>query len=142
MIYNIGIISLSLFFQPHTAMLTQDLQAQLIPLLVRPVGVQILVAFVTWLWVKSATNAIVRADRAEMIANLEHQIGSERRSLEQGIKQILDTHVAVANGKLETRAPLNQEGSGTIENDTVFSERVFADGEAFLISIELPQRQP
>jgi hypothetical protein len=33
-------------------------------------------------------------------------------------------------------------GSGTIENDTVFSERVFADGEAFLISIELPQRQP
>lgn len=108
MLYNIGIISASLFLQPHTAILTQDLQTQWVAILVRPVGVQLLVAFVSWLWVRSAFQAIKRADRAEMIAKLEEQLETERRTLDEGIKLILDTHVAVANGDLSVRAPLTQ----------------------------------
>jgi hypothetical protein len=108
MIYNIGIIAASLFFQHPTQGLATDLQTQWIPILVRPIAVQILVAFVSWLWVRSASNAIKRADRAEMIARLEEQLEGERRSLEEGIKLILDTHIAVANGNLTARAPLTQ----------------------------------
>jgi hypothetical protein len=108
MLYNIGIISASLFLQPHTAILAQDLQSQWVAILVRPVGVQFLVAFVSWLWVRSAFQAIKRADRAEMIARLEEQLEMERRTLDEGIKLILDTHVAVANGDLSVRAPLTQ----------------------------------
>lgn len=108
MLYNIGIISASLFLQPHTAILAQDLQTQGAAILVRPIGVQFLVAFVSWLWVRSAFQAIKRADRAEMIAKLEEQLETERHTLEEGIKLILDTHVAVANGDLNVRAPLTQ----------------------------------
>jgi hypothetical protein len=109
MIYNIGIILASLLFQPHTAILNHDLQTQLIPIIIRPIGVQLLVAFVPWLWVNSATKALKRADRAEMIAQLEHQLVDERRHLDEGIQEILQAHVAVANGDLTARAPLNQE---------------------------------
>lgn len=108
MLYNIGIISASLFLQPHTVALAQDLHTQGAAMLVRPVGVQFLVAFVSWLWVRSAFQAIKRADRAEMIAKLEEQLETERHTLEEGIKLILDTHVAVANGDLNARAPLTQ----------------------------------
>ncbi|QBD83685.1 methyl-accepting chemotaxis protein [Ktedonosporobacter rubrisoli] len=109
MIYNIMIITVSLIWQPHTAILIQDLQTQFAPIWVRPAGVQILVAFVSYLWVKSATKAIARADRAEMIAKLEHEMASQRRELEEGIQQILQTHVEIANGNLNARAPLNQD---------------------------------
>ncbi|GCE09410.1 hypothetical protein [Dictyobacter aurantiacus] len=109
MLYNIGIILASLFLQPHTAVLNHDLQMQLIPIIIRPVGVQFLVAFVSWLWVNSASKALKRADRAEMIAYLEHQLVDEREHLQQGINQILQTHVEVANGNLKARAPLNQD---------------------------------
>lgn len=113
MVYNIAIIAISLFLppslQPRTASLIQDLQTQLIPILVRPVAIQVLVASVCWLWAHSAAQAIKRADRAEMIARLEHELSKQKQELEEGIQQILHTHVEVANGNLKARAPLNQE---------------------------------
>lgn len=113
MVYNIAIISTSLFLplslQPRTASLIQDLQTQWIPILVRPVAIQVLVASVCWLWAHSAIQAIKRADRAEMIARLEHELSKQKHELEVGIQQILQTHVEVANGNLKARAPLNQE---------------------------------
>jgi len=113
MIYNIAVIVTSLFLplslQPRTAGLILDLQTQWVPILIRPVAVQLLVAFVCWLWVRSASQAIKRADRAEMIAKLEHELSEQKRELEVGIQQILQTHVEVANGNLRARAPLNQD---------------------------------
>ena len=112
MVYNIVIITISLFLplslQPRTAGLIQDLQTQWIPILVRPAAIQVLVASVCWLWAHSASLAIRRADRAEMIARLEHELSEQKRVLEVGIQQILQTHVEVANGNLKARAPLNQ----------------------------------
>jgi hypothetical protein len=113
MVYNIAIIATSLFLplslQPRTVGLIQDLQTQWIPILVRPVAIQVLVASVCWLWVHSATQAIRRADRAEMVAKLEHELSEQKRELEAGIQQILQTHVEVANGNLKARAPLTQD---------------------------------
>ena len=109
MLYNIAIIASSLFLQPHTIMLAQDLQTQWAPMLIRPLGVQSLVAFVSWLWVKSASKAIARADRAETIAKLEHELADQKQKMEGGIQEILRTHVEVANGNLSARAPLTQD---------------------------------
>lgn len=106
---NIVLITASLVWQPHTAILTNDLKTQLIPILLRPIGVQLLVAFVSYLWVRGAIQAIARADRAEMIAKLEHELAEQKQKLEEGIQQILQTHVAVANGNLEARAPLTHD---------------------------------
>jgi hypothetical protein len=105
MLYNIGIITTSLLWQPQTAMLAHDLQTQFIPILLRATSVQFLVASISYLWVKSSTRAIARADRVEMIAKLEHELAQQKQHLEEGINRILETHVAVANGNLSARAP-------------------------------------
>ena len=115
MMYNIAVIVTSLFLplslQPRTASFILDLQTQWAPILIRPVAVQLLVAFVCWLWVHSASQAIKRADRAEMVAKLEHELSEQKRELEVGIQQILQTHVEIANGNLKARAPLNQDNA-------------------------------
>ena len=75
-----------------------------------------IVSIVAFLWVRSANEAIVRADRAEEIAALEQQkLELQERELEQkhqldfGIQQILKTHVRIANGDFTVRAPLAQD---------------------------------
>ncbi|GHO46922.1 hypothetical protein [Ktedonospora formicarum] len=108
--FNILFISWSLFFQtpkdPHFLMV---LQSQFAPIWVRPVAVQFLVAGVTYLWVSGAQKAIARANQAEMIAKLEHELADQKQELEAGIQQILETHVQVANGNLKARAPQTQD---------------------------------
>jgi hypothetical protein len=111
MAYNITVITLSLIFQPHTAILANDLKIQFAPILLRPVGVQFLVAFVSFLWVQGAIAAIKRANQAETIARLEHELTDRQKDLELGIQQILNTHVEIANGNLNARAPLSQDNA-------------------------------
>ncbi|GHO57358.1 hypothetical protein [Ktedonobacter robiniae] len=109
-LFNVGFISWSLVFQaPKDPHLIAVLQTQFAPIWIRPVAVQFLVAGVTYLWVISATKAIARANQAEMIAKLEHEMADQKRSLEAGIQQILQTHVQVANGHFNARAPLTQD---------------------------------
>src|SRR5579883_2288919 len=71
----------------------------------RPLTLQIIVAVVTYLWVTSAYQALRRADRAEVIAELEHREAERqqqevalKQQLDEGIQQILNTHIQVANG--------------------------------------------
>jgi hypothetical protein len=109
MVYNIAIITVSLFLQSHTAILVHDLQTQWAPILVRPVGIQMLVAVGTYLWVRNANQAIKRADRAETVAKLEHQLAKQKQELEDGVRELLETHVAIANNNLNARAPLRQD---------------------------------
>jgi hypothetical protein len=98
-----------LAYQKHVAFLGPDLTTQFIPIVSRPIFLQMIVAAVSFLWVSSATKAIMRADRAEMVVQLEHALVDQKRELEEGIAQILHTHVEVANGNLNARAPLNQD---------------------------------
>lgn len=98
-----------LSYQKHVAFLGPDLTSQFIPIVSRPIILQLIVAAVSFLWVSSATKAIMRADRAEMVAKLEHALVDQKRKMEEGIDQLLRTHVEVANGNLNARAPLNQE---------------------------------
>lgn len=84
------------------------------PIMVRPIAIHIVVTVVLWLWVRSATQVIARADRAEVIATLEHAIAQQehadaqlKRQLEMSIQQIVETRQRLANGDFNARAPLN-----------------------------------
>jgi hypothetical protein len=99
-----------LVFQPRTPLLHQYLSSPLFYVaLVRPVVIQILVAVVVYIWVRSTLRAIERADKAEMLAHLEHALAEQKKQLETGIQYILQTHTAISNGNLDARAPLTQD---------------------------------
>lgn len=102
-------------FLPHSAEFIPILAANEYEIFLRPITLQIIVAFVTYLWVTSAYQAVKRADRAEVIAALERREVERqqeelalKQQLEEGIQQILQTHVQVSNGNFSARVPLNQ----------------------------------
>jgi hypothetical protein len=66
-------------------------------------------AFIGWLGARSVDGALRRADRAEEMAALEHSIAEQKRLLDIGIAQILQTHVRAANGDFSARASVRQE---------------------------------
>lgn len=76
--------------------------------LVRPVALQIVVGVMSFLWVRSTSRAIARADRAEKVAQLEHALAQQKEELEEGIRQILQTHVEVSNGNFDARTPMTR----------------------------------
>ena len=74
-----------------------------------PITLYLIVALVTYLWVRGATNALIARDRAEELATLEHAVAEQRRDLEVGMRQMHDTLVRVANGDYSARAPIGQD---------------------------------
>ena len=99
-----------LVVQSHTADLTAEINQDGIGLLLgRPIGLEIAVAVVAYLWVSGTINASRRADQAEEMAALEHAYAQQRQQLEFGVQQILATHVRIANGDYNARAPLSQD---------------------------------
>jgi hypothetical protein len=99
-----------LVLQPHTADLTTELNQDGLGLLLgRPIGLEIFVAVVAYLWVSGTLTASRRADQAEAYAALEHAYAQQTRQLQYGVNQILATHVRIANGDLSARAPLTQD---------------------------------
>ncbi len=74
-----------------------------------PLALALFAAFIGWLGALSVESAITRADRAEEVAALEHQAAEHKRQLEVGVRQILATHVRVANGDFAARAPLGRD---------------------------------
>jgi hypothetical protein len=111
---NIIFIQADITLQPHTAAFTSILATDMVAIRLRPVIIHIVVSGVIWLWVRSANQAIARADRAEVIANLEHivaeqerAVAQEKRQLEESMQAIVDTHIQVANGNLSSRVPLS-----------------------------------
>ncbi len=104
------------FYVPHTMALDKDLHDRLLIIIARPVGTLFLVAGVAYILASTMVKAIERAGRAEFIAQLQHEIAQQehviaqqKHELDAGIQQILQTHVAVANGSLQARAPLSQD---------------------------------
>jgi hypothetical protein len=77
--------------------------------MVPPVTLMVVVAIASWLWARSVDHAIIRADRAEEIAAMEHDLADQKRQMERGIQSLLETHVRVANGDFRARAATGQE---------------------------------
>lgn len=91
-----------------TPALQQYLHTQFYAALIRPAALEIIVAVVATLWVRSTTQAIKRANRAELIARLEHTLAQQKEQLDYEIQQILQTHTEIANGNLDARSPLTR----------------------------------
>jgi len=115
---NLIFIEADITFQAHTASFAAMLATDGIAIRIRPIIIHVVVTGVIWLWVWSASRAIARADRAEVIANLEHVVAEQeraeamqKRQLDDSIQQIVDTHIQVANGNFQARVPLS---SGTV----------------------------
>ncbi len=108
-IYNSIFIPVSLFYLPKNQILTYDVHTHFATLVAYPIAVQFTVAAVTYIAAVSTLRAIARADRAEVIAALERQIAQQKNELELGIQKIIQTHISVANGNLNARAPLTQD---------------------------------
>ncbi|HEY7126814.1 MAG TPA: hypothetical protein VH540_22945 [Ktedonobacterales bacterium] len=78
-------------------------------LLVEPVTLQIFVAVVTYLWVRSTERALARADQAELIASLEHQAAEERHQVAADSQHLLETLTRFASGDSDARVTLSQD---------------------------------
>ena len=109
-VFNTLLILFDINVQPRSMMWMQMVMSQQLTysLLARPIALYFVVAAVSYLWVRSALNALHRADRAELIAELEKREVAQKQQLEQEIEQILATHVRVANGDFNARAPIYQ----------------------------------
>lgn len=95
------------------AMMVQMMRQSAMLVLIRPIIVHVVITTVLWLWVRSATRAIERADRAEVIATLEHSIAEqehsiaeEKRLIDMSIQKILQVQMRVSNGDFDARVPL------------------------------------
>ena len=113
---NIAMTGAIVVYGPHDATITSLLHHDPQQIFTNAFILQLLTAAALYLWARSTEQALKRADRAEEIAALEkREKGRQQRELEQkrkldaGVQQILQTLVAAANGDLKVRAPLSQD---------------------------------
>ena len=115
-------------FLPQTAELSAILSVGFTSIITPIILSQIIVSVVAYLWVYSTTQALVRADHAEELAKLEHDMAlqadaaaQQQQRLEASIQQIVETHKRIANGDYNARIPLTQDNvlwqiSGSLNN--------------------------
>jgi hypothetical protein len=94
-----------LMFGPHDRTITHLLQTAPIEIFSHIYVTQIMTAIVLYLWARSAEHTHAHAEPSEE-KEWQQQELEKKRQLDDGIQQILQTHVAVANGDLNARAPL------------------------------------
>jgi hypothetical protein len=106
----------ALAYMPHTAELDAILTVAFTGIITPIILIQIIVSVVAFAWVQGTTQALIRADNAEEIAKLEHDLGQQaklaaqqKQQLEASIQKIVETHMRVANGDYSARAPLTQD---------------------------------
>ena len=102
---------------PHTPALTMMLtHGGYASLLFRIVQIHVLVPFALWVLVKTMQEQTQRANTAEELARLQHDLAqmssqqaTEKAALEQSIALIVQVHTRVANGDLNARVPLTDD---------------------------------
>lgn len=109
---NILFILASIELQPHTDALDHLLKSGAgYAVLVHPLSLQILVAVVTYLWVRSSQLALTRANRAEEIAALRQREVENKQRLDREIEQLSRVLTRVANGDHAVRVNLSQDAT-------------------------------
>lgn len=115
-IVNIAFVIGYLSLQMKALQFAHAMPANFYAVVIRVISLHVFVVLVLWLWVRSAMQAIKRADRAEELAMRERQIQElqlaelqQKDELEKDIELILQTHVQVSNGNFQARAPLSQD---------------------------------
>jgi len=106
-----------LLFAPRTMELQMVLTSTMAyNTILQPLGLQLIVAVVSYIWVRSALRALARADRAEEISQLQRREAELLRreaefnhSLTQGSEHLLQVLVRAANGDQGVRSRLTQD---------------------------------
>jgi hypothetical protein len=101
---------------PHAPVLNGEIPKNLVTILSIPVAIQFLVAVITFLWVRGSLRSLARADRAEAISRLEHQIGlqllrtrEEKLHLEETIRHIVQSHIDTLNNRVVAPLSLSED---------------------------------
>jgi hypothetical protein len=103
---SVGFTIADVLLQTKDAELTQVLQTSdgVFTVIARPVIFLVIVAVIGFLWASSTVRSIQRADRAEELAELQRREVERTHELEEGVRQLLEVHVRLANGDFNTRA--------------------------------------
>jgi HAMP domain-containing protein len=124
---------------PQTAELSGMLEINFSGIVTPIVISQIIISVVAYVWVSSTVHALARADRAEEIARLEHDLAiqaeaaaRQKEQLENSIQKIVETHTRVANGDYSARVPLTGDNvpwqiSGSFNNLLARMQRLHQD---------------
>jgi hypothetical protein len=116
-------------FLPSSGELHEVLKVAFPGVVVPIIVSQVIVSTVAFLWVQGATQALLRAERAEEVARLEHdmvlqgaeEVAMQKQQLDASIRSIVEVHTRVANGDFDARVPLTQDNvlwqiSGSLNN--------------------------
>ncbi|GHP00978.1 hypothetical protein KSF_110250 [Reticulibacter mediterranei] len=149
---NILFTLLSLTYLPHTAELSSILAIAYAGIVTPIIFSQILVSVVAFVWVWGTTQALQRADRAEELVRLEHDLAlqaedaaHQKQLLEESVHKIVETHMRVANGDFDARVPVGEENvlwqiSGPLNNLLARAQRWRHDSnELYHIKLALQQ---
>jgi HAMP domain-containing protein len=124
---------------PQTAELSGMLAINFTGIVTPIILSQMIISVVAYLWVSSTVQALARADRAEEIARLEHDLAvqaeaaaRQKEQLEASIQKIVETHTRVANGDYAARVPLTGDNvlwqiSGSLNNLLARMQRLHQD---------------
>lgn len=126
---NIAFSAYALTFAPHTPALTMLLaNGGYATILIRLVQIHVIVCGVMWIVIHQLKGAYRRANRAEEVARLQHDLAAmahqqlyQARALEHSIALMARTLTSLANGEESARIPLTRENtlyqiSGQINN--------------------------
>jgi len=131
------------FLRPHGILMQQLTVLWGSQVFLRPIALQVIVAFLTYFWVRNIGQTTTRANRAEEIAVLQHSLARqgqttviEKQQMEESIRQIMETHVRFANGDFAARVPLTRENvlwevAGSLNNLLSRFQRTRQDAERF-----------
>jgi len=113
MLFTIAVLMLAPRTMELNMVLTSNMAYNTI---LQPLGLQIVVAVVSYIWVRSALRALARADRAEEISRLQRRESELlmreaefNQSFTQGSEHLLQVLVRAANGDKGVRSTLNKD---------------------------------
>lgn len=106
---HVSLILGDFFLLPHTEDLTLLIQQWGLTVgIARPLILQIGLALLSYFQIRSTDQAVARADKAEEIANLEHQIAEKNKEVEIGIRELSGVLTHAANGQFNVQANIKQ----------------------------------
>ncbi len=107
---NIVFIIADLLFQPRTMELNMVLKSDMAyNAISQPIALQIVVAVVSFVWVRNALFALSRADRAEEIAEMRRKEAERQQILDEGVQHLSQVLTQAANGDRTARANMSQD---------------------------------
>lgn len=107
---NIVFIIADLLFQPRTMQLDMVLKSDMAyNAIAQPISLQIVVAVVSFVWVRNALFALSRADRAEEIAEIRRKEAERQKILDEGVQHLSQVLTQAANGDRTVRANMGQD---------------------------------